>query len=197
MFYLREGLPRCGPTVRVAGVSTSTNRIRLDLAGPPGTQPARLAFEAQSGYLIASLERPGWLGLGPGSACDLPTGRPVVEAALAGLYARAGAQLVRDWLRADLAPNPFDIDDRGLVAWPGDGEVEILYDLEQSPTPADGRAARFRPGPDATPARAEAARVRLDANPIPWPAWVAFWEKRPEAPPPPPPFTTRPLLPSG
>lgn len=196
VFFLREGPPGGGTTVRVSGVSTSTNRVRLDLSGPPGAPPARLAFEVQSGYLIAWLERPGWLA--PRSGPSQAEARSAIEAALAGLYARAGVQLVRNWLRADLAPHPFDIDDRGLVAWPGNGDVAILYDLEQSP--------RLRPmaeEPDSSPVPTDrlpdllASRVRFDASPISWPAWVAFWEGHGSGPQPPPPFTTRPLLPPG
>jgi hypothetical protein len=54
-----------------------------------------------------------------------------MENALAGLYAKAGVELVREQIEARIGDAmPYDIADEGLVLWPnGDYRSEVVYPL--------------------------------------------------------------------
>ena len=112
--------------VRVGSVELGSNRITLVVectAEPESARealperPCRIAFEEQSGLLLASISDPGWLdGLERRRAGDR-------RERLAGLYHLAGVDVAREQLETALrgeresAP-PYDIGSTGLVVWP-------------------------------------------------------------------------------
>ncbi|AMV29436.1 hypothetical protein VT84_33890 [Gemmata sp. SH-PL17] len=139
-----------GPALRVGRVHLGTNRIRLELAG--AGEPAWLEWEDRSGWLVA-----GWGGAG--FLAELaPDPRRELENALAYLHRRAGVDLIREQVRAELPPTAhFDVSARGLLVWYGERESTppVLYDLlapaaELRPlTPTGRRPARGRRWPPA------------------------------------------------
>jgi hypothetical protein len=115
-----------GARAEVGRIEMASNRVRIELACPAvGADSATLAFEEQSGWLLAGVAQAGWIDL-----LD-DTKRIVLENALAGLYARAAVDLVRERVEAHIGePAPYDIADDGLVIWPGgDYEREIVEPL--------------------------------------------------------------------
>ena len=186
--------------VRVDGVELGSNRITLvvscgareEALGPDSYRapandartPCRIAFEEQSGLVIASVPEAGWLyGLGDED-------RVIVENALAGLYHFAGVDVAREQLEAALrggaeAP-PYDIGSGGLVVWPAaegpkpcdaareDREyvAEIFYDFRGGAT----LTPVTRGDPPAEPAPTlVSSEIFYAKQPIAWSAWVAAW----------------------
>ncbi len=157
-----------GRPIDIGRVRIATNRLRVELLGPQGSSPVRLAFDERSGWLVASIERVGWL-----TELD-PSRRRAFEKALIGLYALAGVHLVREWLRVELNDQPYDVSYEGLVVWPGAGDTAVTYDLDHSPVLLPKRA-----GPRDVPISPAlmAVAVRFDATPILWDEWVAAWDE--------------------
>jgi hypothetical protein len=172
--------PRWGRSrpVSVGQVELGSNRIRVELRAPSvAPESAWLVFEEQSGWIMASIERdagPSWLG-----ALDAE-GRRTVEAALCGLYAIAGVQLVREQIEGELgAETPYDIADEGLVVWPGGRyETEIVYDLRGG---AVLRPTARGAAPEAPPAELQARQIRFCDHPMRWKTWVDAWREEPGA----------------
>ncbi|MBI5481596.1 MAG: hypothetical protein HY906_22255, partial [Deltaproteobacteria bacterium] len=162
--------------VAVGQVELGSNRVRVELRAPAiAPASAWLVLEAQSGWIVASLERdsgPSWVG-----ALDAE-GRRVLDAALYGLYLQAGVQLVREQMEKELGPDtPYDIADEGLVVWPGARyETEVVYDLRQG---AVLRPAIRGAAPAAPPPELEARRIRFCDHPMHWSAWVDAWRAEP------------------
>lgn len=160
--------------VAVDHVDVGSNRLRIDLACPSASpEVTTIAFEEQSGWLVAGLPRIGWL-----AALD-PDQRRVAEVALAGFYKLSGVDVVREQIedalvRGGLVAPAYDFASDGLVVWPGPGfDVELVYDL---------RAADLTPtvrGPDfAGPPPALAGQHALfGKEPIRWTAWATTWER--------------------
>jgi hypothetical protein len=182
--------------VRVDGVELGSNRITLVVScgareqassagGDDARSPCRIAFEEQSGLVIASVPEAGWLdGLGDED-------RVIVENALAGLYHFAGVDVAREQLEAALrgtaesAP-PYDIGSGGLVLWPaaegpkpGDAAredreyvAEIFYDFRGGATlsPVTRGEQPAEPAPTLVP-----REVFYAKQPIAWSAWAAAW----------------------
>jgi hypothetical protein len=166
--YLRDSRNWNGRPVALRRITTSTNRIQIELEfNAPPTPFAGLGFEDRAGWLTAWVEPlDGLINLDP-------PGRLAFEAALGGFFTRAGVQLVVSWLRAAVGPWAYDIQDAGLVVWPGPGQdVEVTYDLDQTPwmVPQVRGWAPASVFPTLT-----AERVRFDAKPILWSRWVALW----------------------
>jgi hypothetical protein len=153
---LNEDLTFRAVDVDVHHVEISSNRLRIELVCPSVAEGhTTICFEEQSGWVVASLPEPGWLA-------SLDAGqRRTFEIALTGFYKMAGVDLVREQLETVLAGDaaaapPYDIDDRGVVAWPGPGfEVERLHDLSFFAA----RAAHFR------------------RQPVRWQVWATAWER--------------------
>lgn len=159
-----------GLALDVSGVELGTNRVDVrvhnrDAAGVPLV----IRFEDQSGWIVASLPQPGWLD---------QLSHPAREAfadALAGLYKRAGVDLVREQLHATLSGLPYDIADRGLVVWPEpDYRLEVCYPLRphrtlraQSTTERTGNAPRVI-APES---------VLFSHHDLFWDQWVEVWER--------------------
>ena len=180
--------------VGVEGVELGSNRITLVVGCRPreealeregyrtaaSPRPCRIAFEEQSGVLLASIPEPGWIDeLGEEE-------RIIVENAVAGLYHLAGVDVAREQLEAALrggaesAP-PYDIGSGGLVVWPlpGDGGrgdreygTEVFYDFRggKALTPV------IRGEPPAPAALTlESQVIFYRSQPVTWTAWVAAW----------------------
>ncbi len=150
----------------VHGIEVGSNRIRVGISCPDvAPEVAWIHFEEQSGFLVASVATPGFIR----ALADKP--RAVLETALAGLYKKAGVDLVREQIAALLGEGvPYDVAAEGLVAWPGDGyESEVIYDL-------DGTGlliGTMRGAPLAkAPPTLDATKLMFRRQEIRWAAWV-------------------------
>ena len=180
--------------VGVEGVELGSNRITLVVGCRPEGEalereghrttaprrPCRIAFEEQSGVLLASIPEPGWIDeLGEEE-------RVIVENALAGLYHLAGVDVTREQLEAALSAGaasapPYDIGSGGLVVWPAPGDAargdreygtEVFYDFRggKALTPV------IRGEPPALAALTlESQVIFYRSQPVTWAAWVAAW----------------------
>lgn len=160
-----------GRVLGVGKVHLGTNRIRVQLFLDGSPAPAVLEWEDRSGWLVAGWADPGWLpALPPQPALALTN-------ALAYLYKRAGVDLVREHLRAELPPETehFDVTSPGILVWYGPRDTEpVLYDIAH-------RADDLRPrtpdnlyqtiGPPLDADRLAFSRVRLT-----WRDWVTVWQ---------------------
>jgi hypothetical protein len=166
--------------VAVLHVAIGSNRVHIDLACPSiGATAARLAFEQQSGWMVASLPEHGWIDHLAGDQ------RQILEIALAGFYKRSGVDLVREQLEQALAgdaePPPYDISDDGLIVWPGNGyQTEAVFDL---------RSPRLVPAMRGAPWSGElpvlAGRHALYCRePLLWTTWTTAWEQLARGEPP-------------
>jgi hypothetical protein len=171
---LLAGSERFEGAVHVARVRLASNRVRVELSrssgghhGAPGTGTCALSFEEQSGWLLAGVAEPGWIAALAGEE------RVLFENALAGLYHRAGVELVREQIEAALpATTRYDIADEGLVIWPAGWSTELVYDLDQKPT----LRARVRGEPPAeAPPVLDRGALFFAEQPIPWKTWVEAW----------------------
>jgi hypothetical protein len=168
--------------VAVAHVAIGSNRVHVDLACPSvAPDLARIAFEQQSGWTVASIPERGWIDRLSDDQ------RQILEIALAGFYKRSGVDLVREQLEHALAGDhpspPYDISDEGLVVWPGQGyQTEAIYDLRAAqPAPV----LRGTPWSGELPTLADRhALYRRES--LTWSAWTAVWEQLARGEPPSP-----------
>ncbi|MGL6097501.1 MAG: hypothetical protein ACRC7O_17100, partial [Fimbriiglobus sp.] len=181
-----------GRKLAAGPVHLGTNRIRVELRLDGSDRPAVLEWEDRGGWLIAGWGDPGW-------TADLPPAPArAFTNALAYLYKRAGVDLVREHLRAELPTDAtqFDVGPAGLLVWYGPrDQPPVLYELA---APADELRPRtpnnLHPaaGPPLLAERLVFSRVTLT-----WPQWLAVWQPDPGAEPPPfgPPEFALTLLP--
>lgn len=188
---LRQSRSGAQLPIRVARVELSCNRIRIDLnLGHEAATDAALAFEERAGWLIGSLERPGWLAQLHAEQLA------VISTALAGLYKIAGVDFIREQLvsAVPLAASGYDLTATELLVWGGSREQsEVIYDLR----PRQGQLrARSRNGRAAgAPPFVDARALFFSRAPLLWDDWVACWEKDREGRGHPPLFNDRvPLL---
>ncbi len=159
-----------GGKLVVGTITMASNRVRIELLCPgKDAGSAEISFEEQSGLLLGTISRAGFIDTLEGEQ------RIVFENALAGLYKVAGVDLVREQVDAVLGGLPWDITDDGLLVWPdGTWATEVLYDLEGrgklKPVRrvGDGEGAR-----SAKPLGADAVLFRQ--GDIAWTDWVAAW----------------------
>jgi hypothetical protein len=161
-----------GGAVHVAHVALASNRVRLELARQEGEDRAVIAFEEQSGFLVAGVASAGWSG----ALSD--EDRVIFENALAGLYQLAGVDLVREQIAAALpAEAAYDVANEGLVVWPAGFANEVVYPLERGATLTPrvrGEAAGNAPG------AIERKAIFFRESPIAWSAWVEAWSGEPK-----------------
>ncbi|HEX2688647.1 MAG TPA: hypothetical protein VHN14_18625 [Kofleriaceae bacterium] len=172
---------------RAAGVAArhialGSNRVQIELACPGvSPDPARITFEHQSGWMVASIPERGWIDRLDDGQCR------ILEIALAGFYQRAGIDLVREQIEHVLTEDgerlPYDISEEGLIVWPGHGyQTEAVYDLRAPfPTPA----LRGAPWSGALPSLLDRHALYF-REPLSWAMWTRVWEElaRGEAPTP-------------
>lgn len=175
---LRESRALHHAPVAVSSVALSTNRIvvRMVHAEFPDS-PAEIMWIEQSGWLMASVGEPGWINRLSAEQ------RSVIAAALSGLYHLAATSLVREHIQQQLGrpPNPFDINDQGLIVWPTRSfETEVHYSLTEGSqlTPRPRSVARSL-GLDPLPATTVIFRL----HPLAWTDWEAFWTAEADASP--------------
>ena len=184
-----------GHRLRVGNVVLGTNRIRLELvpesavvspassrsqeaaetaAHPGSADPAWLEWEDRSSWLVASWAEPGFLA-------NLPADQArVFGNALAYLYKRAGVEVVREQLRAELPADAahFEIGSDGLLVWYGSRESEpLLYDIGDPANELRPRTAEQRQ-PTHGPVL-EARRIIFERTSLTWPQWMEVWRGGP------------------
>jgi len=159
--------------VAVTHIEVGSNRVQIALACPSvSPEHARISFEYQSGWTVASLPERGWIDLLTESQ------RRILEIALAGFYKRSGVDLVREQLEyvlaGDAPPPPYDISDEGLVVWPNLGyQTEAVYDL-RAPFPTPKLRGAPWSGELPTLAGHHALYFR---EPLSWQIWTNVWEQ--------------------
>lgn len=159
-----------GPVLAVGRVQLATNCIRVEFTRGPG-EAAWLAWEDRSGWLVAGWDRIGFLAdLPPGPAREF-------ENVLAYLYRRAGVDVTREQVRAELPPGAqFDVSPTGLLVQYG-SDAPVLYDLfepgsELRPLTPVGRRPATAPALDAR-------RVMFRRVELTWAEWEAVWGAQP------------------
>jgi hypothetical protein len=162
-----------GQPVGVGRVLLSCNRIRLELAHATfPEEPVWLAFEQRFGWLLGSLEGPGWLK-------RLTTVHAqIFTTALAGIYKIAGVDIIREQLAALLpAEVPgYDITGHELLVWTSQRNGQaIAYDLGDNqeqlrPRHENGQVVEGAPV-------LNARRLFFSRVPLTWQEWVEFWQK--------------------
>ncbi|MES2792628.1 MAG: hypothetical protein V4719_23655, partial [Planctomycetota bacterium] len=167
-----------GLALNLGHVEAASNSLRIEIECPQfGGQPLRLAFEEQSGWLLASVINPGWIGhLNEAQLACL-------KLALAGIYKIGGVDLIREQIASQFAPRVlrYDISDQGLVVWPDKNyDVEVRYYLEDrrliSPRPR--RIAR-----EYQLAELDSRALIYSLNSISWRRWVEAWTAEQEGRP--------------
>jgi hypothetical protein len=162
---LRESRTWSDRSITTGEIRLGCNRILVELYCPELSEDSMwLAFEEQSGWLVAGIHKRGWadhLSL---------AGRHTLASALAGFYKMAGVDLVREQIEARLeAGSPgYEVNERALVVWSGQNGPLHTYRLRDWPT-------LYEDGVD------EAITVDRDrwvfaATPISWRRWVVTWE---------------------
>jgi hypothetical protein len=157
--------------LEVRATVIASNRVRIGIACPAvSADLAWLQLEAQSGLLVASVPTTGFIDVLPEDQFA------TFELALAGLYKRAGVDIVREQVEAVLGGAvPYDIASEGLVVWPGDGyETEIVYALEGASTTTGVVRGKPLASP---PAVLDLAKLEFARQSLSWTTWVeAFRE---------------------
>ena len=147
-------------------VQLGSNRISI-FVERTGQRPMALDFEEQSGWLVAGVVDPGW------AAAEQGPHRLLLEWALAGLYAYAGVDFVRQHIRAALpADCRYDLSDHGLQVWPPGAVRPWTYQVTDS-----GTFPLLQRGDGASPAPLESDLVRFGTQGVEWRDWRAYWER--------------------
>ncbi len=167
---LRQSQGWGGLSIELAHVRLATNRVSIELHCPTLDEPPLvIAFDQQSGWLLAGVLEAGWL---PRLNADQAR---TLTAALAGLYRLAGVDLTREQINESFREIfAFEIIDDGLLVWTGaDADHDAIYDLsagpEVLPKPRRGILPVGLPVLDA-------ARLLLSDAPLAWTDWVQTWE---------------------
>ncbi|WP_170229798.1 hypothetical protein [Polyangium fumosum] len=160
--------------ITVQSVELGSNRLRLELACDALSKAkAVIAFEEQSGLVVASVTEPGFVDALDGAD------RILFENAIAGFYRMAGVDLVREQIRAALGDDvPYDIADEGLVLWPGEGyRTEVIYPLDAAFSgpivPPTVRGDR----PATPPKPLDLRKILFRDQHIPWAEWALSWRE--------------------
>jgi hypothetical protein len=177
IFLLNESHRLGGVRLTLGAIRLSTNRIAATVCRPGAElDDLELRFEELEGCLVAGVHRPGWTAALEGEQ------RRALETALAGLYKKAGVDLVREQVEAVLGVAP---EDYAVVA---DGIR--LRDSKDSE-----RVWRLTDGPAAADLSGSPARLLYKRVPLTWADWVAGWEDIPGAAKPVVPVALLPVLP--
>ncbi|MCE9571586.1 MAG: hypothetical protein K8W52_00370 [Deltaproteobacteria bacterium] len=171
---LNEAAPFRATDVAIGHVEVGSNRVEIELACPSqGATAAVIAFEHQSGWLVASVPVTGWIDA---LAADQ---RAVFLIALAGFYKLSGVDLVREQLEQVLADGaatapPYDVSDEGLIVWPGTGyDVEVIYDLHAKHPTAVTRGAPW----DGHLVPLGDRQARFGRESLTWAMWATTWQE--------------------
>lgn len=108
----------------VAWVRAASNRVVIAI----GDAPLVLAFEEQSGHLLAHVVEEGF------AAHLAEDQRAVLDEALHGLYALAAIDFRREDIARSLDGAPYDVCDEGLLVWPdGDFSAPAIRPMSSVP----------------------------------------------------------------
>lgn len=163
-------------------VRLGLNQVTLELewSRAPGKR-LLVAFEAESGWLVASIMDAGFL---PDLSLEQ---RAAFKTALVGLYKSSGVELVKEQVALYLASFTalglvFDVTREGLKVWPKDQlEASAVYDLALDgvvkPHPL------FVPTPLALPPL-EARRLMFVHTDVGWDEWLLAWTEEESGRPP-------------
>ena len=151
-------------------IHLATTRISVELCCPQlGSESAILCFENRWGWVLAGIERAGWIdNLGEEQA-------KLIGVGLIGLYKMSGVDIVREQIESMFAPFPVrcEVMRDQLVVWPaGRFDMQVLYELlDESPSPrlAMGDAQIELP-------TLQRQRIMLRYIPVRWEDWVSVWE---------------------
>jgi hypothetical protein len=164
-----------GPKLAVGRVTLGTNRIRLEIVRESdSTAPASLEWEDRFGWLVAGWADPGFL------ATLSPDQARMFGNALAFLYKRAGVDVAREQVRAELSKEATHVDlgPDGLLVWYGSREAPpVLYDLSDPFKEIRPRVPGKRQ-PTAGPTL-HARRLIFGRVPLTWPQWTEVWRAHP------------------
>ncbi|MEX0678607.1 MAG: hypothetical protein WD063_16115 [Pirellulales bacterium] len=162
---LRESRTWADRSITAGEIQLGTNRILIELYCHDLSENSLwLAFEEQSGWLVAGIHERGW-------ADNLSyVQRHTLASALAGFYKMAGVDLVREQIEARLeAGSPgYEVNDRELVVWSRQNGPVRTFRLRDWPTLYDDGEG----GPTAV----DRDRWVFAATPISWRRWVVTWE---------------------
>jgi hypothetical protein len=172
--FLAESQAFAGTALEIGETDVGTNSLRVEIRAPElGPEQLWLAFEEQSGHVIARVWKPGWLP--KLNDAQIAT----IRGLLVGFYRVGGADLVREQIVACLGQGvrPYDVTEAGIVLLPrANRTTSIVFDLEQWP--------RIVPQvPDGSQIDADAANAAsIDAESLVfgrthtrWTDWVAAW----------------------
>lgn len=165
--------------IQISELNLASNNLRIELSCPTlGGEPMQLLFEEQSGWLVASTAKAGWV-----RALSEPE-RRLLQVALVGLFRLAGVDIVREQVAATFSAKalPYDIMEAGLVVWPdGKFEQEVIYALRQAPW--------IRPYPKSLAASYSLPTVNAESllfalTHLDWTVWAEQWNDQVASKPP-------------
>jgi len=173
---LAEGRAWTAGPVQISQVDVASNRVRLEIVcAKAPSRAAKIAFDEQSGWLIASVADRGFIDV-----LD-ERERIAFENALVGLYKMAGVELVREQIADVIGTLPYDITDQGLIVWPDRSyRTAVRYGLLSR-----GKTihAAIRVGLGALPASIPSSRIFFRDQKVLWTTWVDAWAPREAVPP--------------
>jgi len=129
--FLAESTAFNGIAIDVGKTEVGTNSLRVELRAPQlGDEPLWIAFEEESGRMVAGVWRAGW-------ARNLSEAqRAVLAGLLVGFYRIGGVELVREQIEACLGAQarPYDVTEAGLTLLPGSSRHKtVIYNLDEFP----------------------------------------------------------------
>jgi hypothetical protein len=170
---LRQSPSWHGVSLQVDRVDLASNRVRIALAheGFPG-HPVWVDVEIQTGWLVAGISDPGWLGQ------LLPDQQRSIVTALTGLYKLMGIDFVREQIQANLPPGVacYDLTATQLILWLDHRHGRaVAYDLHI----LNGQLRpRTLEGMPTTAGRVlEVSQLVFGQIPLPWERWVENWQE--------------------
>jgi hypothetical protein len=159
--------------ISVSGIELGSNRVIVELACENLTKsPTVVAFEEQSGLLVANIVKPGFIHF----LLDNES-RILFENALVGFYRVAGVDLVREQLRAVIGDDvAYDISNEGLVVWPDEHyRTELIYRLDSGFTDPLVEPEVRGDAPKITPKSIDLRKIMFRDQHITWADWVKAW----------------------
>lgn len=160
-----------GRRLTAGEIHLSTNRILAELQCPDlGDDGLWLSLEEQAGWLVTDVQRAGWL-----DALEDPP-RTALANAVAGFYAMAGVNLVRE--QVDAVADPlnarYEIHEDSLLLIPRQTpQNAVRYELSDWPTTLPQLALSWG---GLTEPTAEPKQLVFSYTTIPWRAWVEIWD---------------------
>lgn len=173
--FLAESTAFGGIAIDVGRTEAGTNSIRVEIRAPQlGDEPFWIAFEEQSGRMIAAVWRPGW------TRNLTEPQRRVLGGLLIGLYRTGCVDLVREQIAACLGDTarPFDVTEVGLNLLPGPTRPRaVIYDLDEFPeiVPRFEGASSADPYSSGGYSAVDAEALVFERTRTLWHAWVAAW----------------------